>query len=89
MAVLAARWGLHRTTVAAHLSRARVTLRQQGISADRIADAVRMYGEVWSCQRLAERFHCDDETVRKSLKEAGARAGAHGVVQITGHYPVE
>jgi hypothetical protein len=55
----------------AHLSRARVTLRRQGISADRIADAVRMYGEGWSCQRLAERFHCDDETVRKSLKEAG------------------
>jgi DNA-directed RNA polymerase specialized sigma24 family protein len=27
--------------------------------------------EGWSCQKLAERFDCDDETVRQALKRAG------------------
>ncbi len=33
---------------------------------------MRMNGEGWSCQRLAERYGCDDETVH-----AGTEAGRH------------
>ena len=68
---LAAKWRLHRTTVAAQLRRAGVKLRYHGISADRIDDVVRLYGEGWSCQRLAERYKCDNETVRQALTHAG------------------
>ena len=73
MTVLAARWGLHRTTVASHLRRAGVALRRQGVPADRLDEAVRLYAEGWSCQRLAERFDCDDETVRQALKRTGVQ----------------
>lgn len=73
MTVLAARWGLHRTTVAGHLRRAGVLLRRQGVPIERLEEAVRLYGEGWSCQRLAERFGCDDETVRQALRRAGVR----------------
>jgi DNA-directed RNA polymerase specialized sigma24 family protein len=68
---LAARWGVHRTTVAGHLGRAGVELRRQGLSEDQVDEAVRLYGEGWSLQRLAERYDCDDETVRQRLKAAG------------------
>ncbi|MEX5718205.1 hypothetical protein [Geodermatophilus maliterrae] len=71
MTVLATRWGLHRTTVAEHLRRAGVALRRQGVSAEQLDVAIRLYGKGWSLQRLAERYDCDDETVRQSLKRAG------------------
>lgn len=73
MQQLADRWHLHRTTVAVHLRRAGVTIRQRGIPPERIDEATRLYHEGWSCQRLAERFDCDDETVRQTLKRAGVR----------------
>jgi hypothetical protein len=76
MAVLATRWGLHRTTVAVQLRRAGVELRRQGIPTGRLDEAVRLYGEGWSLQRLAERYGCDDETVRQALKLAGIRLRA-------------
>ena len=68
---LAKQWRLHRTTVAAHLRRGGVALRRQGVPDARLSEAVRLYGEGWSCQRLAERHSCDDETVRQALKRAG------------------
>ena len=71
MQQLAERWSLHRTTVAGHLLRAGVAIRQRGIPPERIDEAIKLYGEGWSCQRLAERFDCDDETVRQTLKRAG------------------
>ncbi|WP_091112618.1 helix-turn-helix domain-containing protein [Geodermatophilus dictyosporus] len=73
MKALAARWGMHRATVAAQLRRAGVELRRQGLPPDRLQEAVRLYGEGWSCQRLAERYGCDDETVRQTLKKANIR----------------
>ena len=73
MQLLAKQWGLHRTTVAGHLRRAGVELRRQGIPAERLDEAVRLYGEGWSCQGLAERYGCEDETVRQKLKAAGVR----------------
>jgi lambda repressor-like predicted transcriptional regulator len=76
MTVLATRWDLHRTTVAAHLTRAGVELRRQGVPPERIDEASRLYGEGWSLQRLAERFHCDDKTVRQALQRPGVRLQA-------------
>jgi len=73
MKELAAKWQLHRTTVAAQLRRAGMQLRRRGISADQLPDVTRLYGEGWSCQRLAERYDCDDETVRQVLKQAGVK----------------
>lgn len=71
MTVLAAHWGLHRTTVAGHLRRAGIELRRQGIPTERVNEAIRLYGEGWSLERLAGRYCCDDETVRQTLKRAG------------------
>jgi hypothetical protein len=68
---LAKRWGLHRTTVAEHLRSAGVEIRQRGIPTDQLDEAIRLYQEGWSCQRLADRYKCDDETVRQSLKKQG------------------
>jgi Homeodomain-like domain-containing protein len=86
MAALAARWGLHRTTVAALLRRAGVKLRRQGIPGEQLDEAVRLYAEGWSCQRLAERYGCDDETVRQALKQAGVRCGHRGRGSTEGHH---
>ena len=69
MLTLAKQWHLHRTTVAEQLRRAGVEIRQRGIPVERLDEAIRLYGEGWSCQRLAERYGCDDETVRQALKQ--------------------
>jgi uncharacterized protein (DUF433 family) len=73
MKELAARWSLHRTTVAAQLRQAGVRLRRQGLPADHMDEATRLYGDGWSLQRLLERYGCDAETVRQALKRAGVR----------------
>jgi hypothetical protein len=78
---LAARWGLHRTTVAGHLRRAGVELRRQGIALDRINETIRLTSEGWPLQRPAERFSRDDETVRQALKRAGVHCGVRGSVR--------
>jgi DNA-directed RNA polymerase specialized sigma24 family protein len=73
MKVLAERWGPHRTTVAGHLRRDEVALRRQEVPTERLDEASRLYGEGWSCQRLAERCDCDEETVREDLERSGVR----------------
>ena len=64
MRELGERWGVHRTTVAGHLRRADVELRRQGLTDTQACEAVRLYVEGSSLQRLAEQYGCDDETVR-------------------------
>jgi DNA-directed RNA polymerase specialized sigma24 family protein len=71
MLMLAKSWRLHRTTVAEHLRRAGIPVRQRGIPAEMVAEVIRLYEEGWSCQRLGDRYGCDDETVRQSLRRAG------------------
>jgi hypothetical protein len=71
MQQLAARWGLHRTTVSEHLRRAGIEVRKRGILPERLDEVIRLYGEGWSCQQLADRFKCHDETVRQSLIRRG------------------
>jgi DNA-directed RNA polymerase specialized sigma24 family protein len=73
---LAARWGIHRTTVAAQLRQTGVQLRSRGVPADRRAEVVRLYNHGWSCQRLAERYGCNATTVWKVLQRAGVRLRA-------------
>jgi len=73
MQVLARTWGLHRTTVAAHLQRAGVVLRRQGLSPAQTTQAIALYIEGWSCQRLGERFGCSAETVRQDLMRQGVQ----------------
>jgi transposase-like protein len=73
MKTLAARWQLHRTTVAGHLVKAGIELRRQGLPDNRLRDAAQLYSEGWSCARLAERFDCNAETVRQRLKAAGVQ----------------
>jgi hypothetical protein len=76
MKVLAARWDMHRTTVTARLLRAGVRLRRHGMPSERLNEAVRLYGEGSSCERLAERYRCDDETVRQAPLRAGVKLRA-------------
>lgn len=68
---LANSFQVHRTTIAGHLRRLNVPLRRQGLPDEQLAEAVSLYGVGWSCQRLAERYHCCDETVRQTLRRAG------------------
>jgi hypothetical protein len=79
MLALARRWKLRRTTVAEHLKRAGVEVRQRGVPADKLDEAIRLYREGWSCRRLAKHYGCDDETVRQTLK-TGWPATASAVV---------
>lgn len=73
MRSLARKYGVDRLTVAAHLRRAGVELRYQGLPDDQVAEAALLYAEGWSLKRLEQRFACSSETMRKALK-------AHGVI---------
>ncbi|WP_448619526.1 hypothetical protein [Geodermatophilus sp. URMC 65] len=73
MKALAAKWGMHRATVAAQLRRAGVKLRRQGVPTERTHEAIQLYAHGWTLQRLAQRYACDDETVRQTLKQAGVQ----------------
>jgi hypothetical protein len=73
MKELAFRWELHRTTVAGHLRQAGIALRRQGIPDELRDEAIQLYGEGWSCQRLADRYDGDDETVRQALRRVGVQ----------------
>jgi hypothetical protein len=48
-----------------------MTVRHRGIPAKILEEVIRLYSQGWSCQRLADRYDCDDETVRQSLRRAG------------------
>jgi DNA-directed RNA polymerase specialized sigma24 family protein len=73
MKALAALWSLHRTTVAAQLRQAGVYLRRQGVPDSQVDEAIRLCSDGWSCQRLAERYGCDTETIRQTLKKSRVR----------------
>jgi DNA-directed RNA polymerase specialized sigma24 family protein len=70
MKEVAARYGLHRTTVAGHLRRAGVELRRQGVPDEKLTEMVCLYGEGWSLQQLGERYDCSADTVRLALLKA-------------------
>lgn len=71
---LATKFGIDRSTVSSHLKRMGVEMRRQGLSADQIEEAVRLYAEQrWSLVRIAEKFGVDHGTVWNRLRERGVR----------------
>jgi DNA-binding CsgD family transcriptional regulator len=70
---LADRFGIHRTTVSAHLHRQGSSLRRQGLTPDDIAQAQRLYAAGWSLARIGDRLHADAHTIRRALKTRGVR----------------
>src|SRR4051812_14250193 len=60
---LAARFGIHRVTVSAHLHRNGVTLRRQGLDDDDLRQAVSLYARDWSVARIGTRLGVDGSTV--------------------------
>ena len=76
---LAARSGVHRTTVAAHLDRQTVPRRRRGLSDEQVRDAVRRYRSGQSLARIADRHHVDPHTIRATLLRHGvATRDTHG-----------
>jgi hypothetical protein len=70
---LTAQYGIHRTTVMAHLERHGVTRRpnRRKLTDRMVAEATQLYNEGWSTVQLGRRFHVDDETVRRALRRVG------------------
>jgi DNA invertase Pin-like site-specific DNA recombinase len=67
---LASTFGIHRTTVMAHLERQGVP-RRNGAVTKNINEAIRLYEEGWSLARVGEHFGVDGETVRRALRAGG------------------
>lgn len=76
---LAARYRVHRTTVAAHLDRNAVPRRRRGLTDDQASNAVHLYRSGQSLVRIAQRYHVDPHTVRAVLLHQGvAMRDTHG-----------
>jgi len=71
MSELAARWRLHRTTVAHTSGALESSYGAKELRDDQRDEAVRLYAEGWSCRRLGERYHCDGDTVRQTFRGVG------------------
>ncbi|WP_280450690.1 helix-turn-helix domain-containing protein [Nocardia cyriacigeorgica] len=70
---LAEMYGISRDTVGKHLKRMGVEMRMQGLSEEQIDEAVRLYGEGWSAQRIGDKLGVYPQTVRRRLLERGVR----------------
>lgn len=71
---LAARFGIHRNTVATHLERVGVQTRAgRRLSPGELDLAARLYEEGWSATRLAKKLGVSDHTIRAALRKAGVR----------------
>lgn len=64
---LARRYGIHRSTVTAHLRRRNTPQRQAGLSAAQQAEAVRLYRDGLSLRAISRRMGVDRKAVRASL----------------------
>lgn len=67
---LAARFGIHRTTVMEHLDRAGVG-RRVGLIDRHLQEARQLYESGLSLAKVAQHFSVDGETVRQAFKRAG------------------
>jgi hypothetical protein len=61
-------YGLSQGAVLRLLDVAGVPRRQRGLTEAQVGEAIRLYAQGWSCQRLAGRFDCDDEKVRLAFR---------------------
>ncbi len=81
---LAARFGIHRVTVSAHLHRQGVTVRRQGLDDEDVAEAIRLYQRGCSLARIGDRLGLDATTARTALKAQGiALRDSHGRERVT------
>jgi site-specific DNA recombinase len=64
---LAQVYGIHRTTVSAHVARAGKTRRQ--LTEAQIEEAVRLYEEGWSLRAVGQRLDVSDKAIRRLLDE--------------------
>ena len=69
---LADRYGVHRATVSAHLTRRRVGRRRPGLGVDEAAEAVRLHLGGVSMRAIAQSMGVDRKAVRRALVEASA-----------------
>lgn len=78
---LALEHGISRQTVAAILDRHRIEHRQQVLSRDDIAEAVRLYQSGWSLVRVGNHLHVNASTVLNVLRRIGAEVRPVGTNQ--------
>ena len=79
---LAEEFGVARTTVAARLKKAGVTMRGQSPSAEQTVEMVRLYESGLSLLKVGQRVGFDAKTVRTRLLERGlAMRDSHGRVR--------
>jgi transposase-like protein len=70
---LAARFGIHRNTVALHLHRHGVTMRRRGLDPSEVDHAVRLYQGGQPLARIGDRYGVDPSTVHAALRTRGVR----------------
>lgn len=76
---LGAKFGIHRTTVAAHLERAGVqTRRGRGLEPAEVTEAVCLDGDGWSAARLGKRYGVSHHTITAALRKAGVAIRPRG-----------
>ncbi len=69
---LADRYGVHRATVSAHLTRRGVTRRQPGLGVEEAAEAVKVHLGGVSMRAVAQSMGVDRKAVRRALVEASS-----------------
>ena len=69
---LAERYGVHRATVSAHLTRRRVARRRPGLGVDEAAEAVKLHLGGVSMRAIAQSMGVDRKAIRRALVEASA-----------------
>ena len=67
---LALTFGISKTSVLKLLHRAGVTMRQQGLSAEELAQAVELYGSGLSLAKVAQKLDAKTSTVFRALQRA-------------------
>jgi hypothetical protein len=50
-----------------------VTMRRQGFPTDRLPEAIQLYKQGWSTERIGDHLGCDKETVRQALMRSGVK----------------
>ena len=79
MRSLAHRFGVHRTTISKHLERVGVIKRPKiKLTGERLAEAVGLYAQGWSTQRIARKLDLGQTTVYDALKNAGVQMRNRG-----------
>ncbi|MCU1477692.1 MAG: hypothetical protein JWQ64_2385 [Subtercola sp.] len=73
MKALARQFGLHRTTIAGHLNRRGVELRDVTISGHRVDQAVALYESGLSLANIGKKLGFTDGTIHTHLKRRGMR----------------